>query len=72
MGQSSKNDLICVGASTYDENGDELTDSLTNVVTHNLEKMGMEVTSWNDTFCTELITHVDTDGCQVIPANVSA
>lgn len=43
----------------------------TSVVTSNIESMGMKLILWNDTACRQWITTIDTDGCQVVPSDVS-
>lgn len=68
---SSPNELTCAAATTREIGGDETPGPWTNVVTENLEKLGMELTLWNDTGCQDLIIRIDTDGCHVVPANVS-
>lgn len=57
-------------ARTHDPNGKEVPGPYTNIVTSNFEALGMKATLWNDTACLELITTIDTDGCQVVPSNV--
>ncbi|RYP62294.1 hypothetical protein DL770_009613 [Monosporascus sp. CRB-9-2] len=61
--------LTCMPAQTSDPDGNEVPGPYTNIVTSNFESLGMKATLWNDTVCRELITTIDTDGCQVVPAN---
>jgi hypothetical protein len=53
-----------------DKEGVAVEGPYTNIVTDKLEELGLKLTLWNDTECTQLITTVDTDGCTVVPANV--
>ncbi|KAI4593019.1 hypothetical protein KJ359_010273 [Pestalotiopsis sp. 9143b] len=64
--------LTCMSGSTTDADGVEVEGPYTNVVTSNLEELGLKITLWNDTACTELITIVDADGCAVASAAVSS
>lgn len=61
-----------MSGSTTDADGVEVEGPYTNVVTSNLEELGLKITLWNDTACTELITIVDADGCAVASAAVSS
>ncbi|RYP85971.1 hypothetical protein DL769_000834 [Monosporascus sp. CRB-8-3] len=61
--------LTCMLARTDDPDGNEVPGPYTNIVSSNCESLGMKATLWNDTECRGLITPIDTDGCQVVPAN---
>ncbi|KAF3024166.1 hypothetical protein G7054_g2691 [Neopestalotiopsis clavispora] len=60
--------LTCMSGET-DKEGVAVEGPYTNIVTDKLEELGLKLTLWNDTECTQLITTVDTDGCTVVPAN---
>jgi hypothetical protein len=63
--------LTCMSSTTDGPDYQEVPGPYTNIVTSNLDKLGMKITLWNDTSCQQLITTVDTDGCAVVPADVS-
>lgn len=61
-----------MSGSTTDADGNEIEGPYTNAVTSNLEELGLKLTLWNDTACTELIATADVDGCNVAGAAVSS
>ncbi|KAI0141784.1 hypothetical protein GGR57DRAFT_486630 [Xylariaceae sp. FL1272] len=59
--------LTCTWPVTSGPDFEDLPGPFTNIVTENFEELGIQATLWNDTNCRQLITIVDTDGCNVLP-----
>jgi hypothetical protein len=63
--------LSCMSPETLDAKGNVVPGPYTNIVTSNFKELGMKAILWNDSACTQWITTIDTDGCQVVPEDVS-